>query len=242
MGWCKQKKILVIQHDISEGPGLFGPLIDESGFILELCEVYKGKRIPTGLDDFSSVISLGGPMSANEYERFPFLLEEESMIKEILRRGIPFLGICLGAQMLAKACGARVWKGPQKEIGWGSVSLTPQGFDDPVFQGFNGEIPVFQWHGETFEIPENGILLASSQLYPNQAVKVGSRAYGIQFHLEVTRDMVSEWVENSREELIRDGFDPEIIERETDINIAIMEYWMRRFWKNFLEDVVLTGF
>ncbi|MEM7828235.1 MAG: type 1 glutamine amidotransferase [Candidatus Aenigmatarchaeota archaeon] len=237
-----QKKILILQHDIAEGPGLLRMLVKESGLVPEICHLYREQRIPSHFSDFCSIISLGGPMNVYECDRYPFLLDEEFVIREIIKKEIPFLGICLGAQMLAKACGARVIKGPKKEIGWGRVILTPHGLDDPLFEGFNREIPVFQWHGDTFEIPEGGVLLASSELYPHQAIRVGSNAYGIQFHLEITRDMVSEWIEGSREELIKDGIDPEIIEIETEVNIAIMEYWMRRFWKNFLKIVMLRVF
>lgn len=234
----RSKKILILQHDESEGPGLFSTMAAQSEIAVEVCRLDEGEKIPRSLGDLAAVISLGGPMNVYEQDKYPFLREEEDMIKLALTDKVPFLGVCLGAQMLAKAGGARVAQGPEKELGMGKISLTPEGMIDPLFAGFDAEIDVFQWHGDTFEIPEGGILLASSEVYPHQAFRVKSRAYGLQFHLEATMEMVSDWVARARQELLAEGFSPEAVLKETEAASEKMGYWMRKLWDNFLENIV----
>jgi GMP synthase-like glutamine amidotransferase len=113
----------------------------------------------------------------------------------VLKHKIPFLGICLGSQLLAKAAGAKVVKSPVKEIGWYTIQLTKQGAQDPLFKGFKEEEPIYHWHGDMFQIPANGILLAVAEGCPHQALKVGENAYGLQFHVEVTDKSIKEWCE-----------------------------------------------
>jgi GMP synthase-like glutamine amidotransferase len=147
------------------------------------------------LDGVAGVVILGGPMNVYEEDNYPFLALEDAFIKMVLREKIPFLGICLGAQLLAKACGAKVTKSDYKEIGWFEVDLTPEGKQDGLFRGLPHTIPVFQWHEDTFAVPDGGILLGTSALCRNQAFRVGDSAYGLQFHTEVTPDMVKAWAE-----------------------------------------------
>jgi len=133
-------------------------------------------------------------MNVYEEDRFPFLREEDLFIKESIQRGKRVLGICLGAQLIAKALGAKVFKAPEKEIGWYDVSLTEEGSRDPWFASFPKVFRVFQWHEDTFEIPKRAKLLATSTAVPNQAFRYGENAYGLQFHLEVTPEMIRDWV------------------------------------------------
>lgn len=232
------KKILIVQHDESEGPGLFLPLAGQRGIPAELCRLYEGGKIPASLENVLAVISLGGPMNVYAQDEYPFLRDEEEMIKRALTEEVPILGVCLGAQMLAKAAGARVTSGPRKEIGLGRIFFTSEGKADPLFTGFESEIQVFQWHGDTFEIPHKGILLASSEIYPHQAFRIKSKAYGLQFHLEATADMVADWVIRDRQELINESFNPEIIIKEMAAESEKMGYWMQKLWDNFLASVV----
>ncbi len=132
-------------------------------------------------------------MKVDEEKKYPFLVPEQLFIQEVLKKQIPFLGICLGSQLLAKAAGAKVVKSPVKEIGWYNVQLTPEGQKDPLFNGFKESEPIYHWHGDMFEIPSEGHLLATAQGCPHQAIKVGANAYGLQFHVEVTDKSIKEW-------------------------------------------------
>ncbi len=161
---------------------------------LNIVDLSKADLLPSDLSDIKAVISLGGPMNVYEEDKFPFLKDEDKLLKEALRNEIPILGVCLGAQLLAKASGAKVVKAKEKEIGWHEVKLTAEGKIDPLFAGFPPELKVFQWHEDTFDIPLEGILLAGSKVCPNQAFRVGENAYGLQFHLEVAPDMIESWI------------------------------------------------
>ncbi len=185
--------ILVIKHIDIEGLGnMEKPL---SGFAgLNIIDLSKGDLLPSDLSDIKAVISLGGPMNVYEEDKLPFLKDEDRLLKEALRNEIPFLGVCLGAQLLAKASGAKVFKAKIKEIGWYEVNLTEEGRKDPLFCGLPEELKVFQWHEDTFDIPPEGALLAGSRACSNQAFRVGENAYGLQFHLEVTVDMIESWI------------------------------------------------
>ena len=133
-------------------------------------------------------------MSANDGEKLPFIREELRLIEEALDAGVPILGICLGSQMLAKVLGAKVYPGPQKEIGWYPLWRRPEAEGDPVLGGFPPRLEMFQWHGETFDLPRGAKLLASSTQYLNQAFCYEGRAYGLQFHPEITLPMIQEWL------------------------------------------------
>jgi GMP synthase-like glutamine amidotransferase len=139
----------------------------------------------------AGLIFMGGPMSAND--DFAYLRQELEIIRQAVDRGQPVLGVCLGSQLLAKALGARVYRNAAKEIGWFDVHLTDAGGRDPVLSGLDPTETVFHWHGETFDLPDGAVGLAYSRLTRHQAFRVGPNAYGLQFHLEVTPEMISDW-------------------------------------------------
>jgi GMP synthase-like glutamine amidotransferase len=135
-------------------------------------------------------------MNVDEEETYPFLRDETEFLGRALEADVPVLGVCLGAQMIAKAAGARVVPSPEKEIGWGRISLTDAGRKSPIFQELPDSLDVLQWHGDMFEIPERGELLASSTACPHQAFHYGN-ALGLQFHVEATKEMVALWFQDS---------------------------------------------
>lgn len=158
-------------------------------------ETHRLDLIPTvpNLEDISGLIVMGGPIGAYEAEKYPYLAQECALISEMVRRDRPVLGVCLGAQLLAKSLGARVFSGPASEIGFGSVRLAPAASTDPVFAPSGTEIPVFHWHGDTFELPIGATLLASSPMYAHQAFRFARCVYALQFHIEADLETWSAW-------------------------------------------------
>ena len=191
-----EAKIVVIKHVEKEGPGLIEAFFKTDGWELEIVELSKGERLPESLKDVAAVIMLGGPMNVYEEKAYPFLKDEDRFIRKVLVEEIPFLGICLGGQLLSKACGGVIGKAPVKEVGWYAVGLTRDGQKDLLFHGLPKTFKVFQWHEDTFGIPEGGLLLAQARGCKNQAFKIGNNAYGLQFHFEVTEDMIGMWLKD----------------------------------------------
>lgn len=191
-------KILIVKHVSNEGPGLAKSFFENQGWPLEIVDLSTGAGLPSNLSDIAAVILLGGPMNVYEEEEYPFLKKEDDFISRLIVEDIPFLGVCLGAQLLAKACQGRVLRADTREVGWFTVNVTKEGRQDALFSGLPGSLTVFQWHEDTFEIPLGGTLLVRGKTCRNQAFKVGNHAYGMQFHIEATADMVSEWMNDQR--------------------------------------------
>jgi GMP synthase-like glutamine amidotransferase len=192
--------LLVVQHAESEGPGLLQREIEKRPLVVRRVRPDLGEGVPRSAAGFSAVLILGGPMGVYEADRFPHLRDEIALAAEALRRGVPILGICLGAQILAAAAGTRVYRGPAQEIGWHATTLTPEGRSDPLLGKLPAEGMMFHWHGDTFDPPPGSALLASSRLYVQQAFRVPPRAWGVQFHPEITEAMVDEWAGRARDD------------------------------------------
>ncbi len=188
--------VLIVQHVESEGPGTIGAFLADRGAVVHTVRAYAGEWPPADPTGCDAIVSMGGPMNVYEEDRYPFLRAETGLLARAVEAGVPVLGVCLGAQMIAKACGARVTRSPEKEVGWGVVTLTAAGRDDAMFHGLPGVLPVFQWHEDMFEVPAGGRLLAQSAACPHQAFRVRN-AYGLQFHVEVTADMLAAWFAGS---------------------------------------------
>jgi GMP synthase-like glutamine amidotransferase len=192
--------VLIVQHVDIEGPGLIEYCLNQKRIRHQVLCLGSDVRLPKP-EGFTHIILLGGPMNVYEEDRYPFLKDEDLFIKETIQRGKFVLGICLGAQLIAKALGAKVFKAPAKEIGWYDVSLTGIALKDPLFSDLPKTFPVFQWHEDTFEIPRSAKLIATSSSVPHQAFRYADNAYGLQFHLEVTEEMIQEWMKTYEEEL-----------------------------------------
>jgi len=191
--------ILVIKHISIEGPGTAGDFFEDKGRKIRTIELDRGQDLPPDLSKIEAVILLGGPMNVYEEGKYPFLKDEDAFLKKAIRENVPTLGICLGAQLLAKACGVKVKKAKEKEIGWYKVSSTDEGRKDPLLAGIASEFDAFQWHEDTFEIPSDAALLATSNSCRNQAVRFCKNIYGLQFHIEVTGSMIKDWVKEYTE-------------------------------------------
>jgi len=186
-------RVLVLQHIACEPPGVFEDVLRDRGAELHRVELDDGDSLPDWRG-FDAIVAMGGPMSANDDAELPWLTGEKRLIGEAVRAGTPFWGVCLGVQLLAASLGARVYRGPEPEVGLLPVELTDDGRADPVFGGMDTDLVTLQWHGDPFDLPDGAVRLASSPAYANQAFRVG-RAYGVQFHLEVSAEMAREWAE-----------------------------------------------
>lgn len=215
----EMRKVLVIQHAPSEGPGTISAELKKAGLGADYIRAYAGDKMPPNAKGYLALIVLGGPMGVYEEDIYPFIKDELRLIRSALKNDMPIMGVCLGSQMLARAAGADVYRGKIKEIGWYKVSLTGDGAKDRLFIGMPGEFTVFQWHGDTFDVPEKASLLSSSKLFKNQVIRVGRRAYGLQFHLEVTPEMIRDWTEVNSRELVKASVDPKKIIKETPLHI-----------------------
>jgi GMP synthase (glutamine-hydrolysing) len=185
--------LLVLQHIACEPPAAFEEELRSRGLELVRVELDEGEAIPER-DDFAGIVVMGGPMGAYEEDEHPWLAEEKSYLREAVERDVPVWGVCLGAQLLAASLGARVYRGPEAEVGLLPVELTEAAADDPVFASAPPSFPTLQWHGDTFDLPDGATLLARSPAYRNQAFRVG-RSYGLQFHVEVTPELAAQWGE-----------------------------------------------
>lgn len=185
-------RALVLQHIACEPPGEYEDVLVEREVDILRVELDEGEPLPEP-GSFDAIIAMGGPMSVNDDAELPWLTDEKRLIGESVRAGVPYWGVCLGVQLLAASLGARVYAGPLPEVGLLEVTLTDHAEADPVFRGLPLRLTTLQWHGDTFDLPDGATLLVSSEAYPNQAFRWGARAYGVQFHLEVSTAMAEEW-------------------------------------------------
>jgi GMP synthase (glutamine-hydrolysing) len=221
-------KFLVIQNAKIEGIGVLGELLRKDGIDVKTV-LAKSEDIPDIKPD--AIIILGAPESAND--DLPYLKKELELIRQSVEKNIPVLGICLGSQLIAKAFGARVYKGPKKEIGFYNDIEFDNSEKSKLFSGIKSPAIVFHWHGDTFDLPENAIRLAHSKDYQNQVIKIGS-AIGVQFHLEVDEPTVKLWIEKSRKELDNTPYiDPVLIEKQIPSHIETVKNNLEIFYKNF---------
>lgn len=181
--------LYIIQNDPEVPPG---SLIEHLAVSYRLLHTYRDGVLPA-VAEISALIVLGGAMGANDDARYPFLTPLKSLIREVVAAEIPYFGICLGGQLLAAALGARVVSNRWEEVGNFQVVLNAAGETDRLFRGIPASFPAFQWHHDSFDIPSDAVLLASSALCPHQAFRVGTSAWGVQFHPEVTADIIRCW-------------------------------------------------
>ena len=218
--------VLLIQNTTSEGSGYLGKLLTDDGFDITSVNA-KHEKIPE--NKFSLLVILGAPQSAND--DLLYLKEEQKLIKNYVQNDIPVLGICLGSQLIAKTFGAKVYKGPKKEIGFYHDLMISN--NSKLFHGFKNPFSVFHWHGDTFDLPVGATRLVLSKNYSNQAFQYKS-AIGLQFHLEVNEQMVNLWLDKTEEKLREIPYiDPLKIRSDVAENISIVKSNMEIFYNNF---------
>lgn len=187
-------RFLVFQHIACEHPGILRDFLAADGIAWDAVELDEGAAIPA-LADYDALWVMGGPMDVWEEDQHPWLVAEKQAIREaVQQRGLPYLGLCLGHQLLAASLGGDVGKMARPEVGILDVTLTEAGSSDPIFTGMTKTQQALQWHGAEVQVPPPGaVILAQSPLCPIQAMRVGNRAYGLQYHVELTSDTVGEW-------------------------------------------------
>ncbi|HEV7942048.1 MAG TPA: type 1 glutamine amidotransferase [Solirubrobacteraceae bacterium] len=187
-------RLLVIQHIACEPPGAYEDEMLRRGIAFDRVQIDEGQALPDWRG-YQGIVAMGGPMSANDEQELPWLAGEKRAIAEAVRAGMSYWGVCLGAQLLAASLGARVYRGAAPELGiYDDLALTQDALRDPLFADLPSQLSTFQWHGETFELPDGATRLAGSRAYANQAF-VWRRAYALQFHIEVSSDLARRWLE-----------------------------------------------
>jgi GMP synthase (glutamine-hydrolysing) len=188
-------RVLSVIHQ-AEGPsGVFADVVAERGHELVEWNLGQEHRLPES--EFEAVLVFGGAMHVDQEEQHGWLREEDVFLRRLVAERVPVLGVCLGGQLLAKALGAPVRRMPSPEVGWHPVALTAEAAPDPVFGALPARFQAFQWHSYAFEIPSCAVLLAKNDRCP-QAYRAGEAAWGLQFHAEVTREMLDAWIESAQ--------------------------------------------
>ena len=193
--------VLIVRNIAAEGPGTIDDHLRLHGLSSRVIDLRAGDSLPD-TSSFTHLVVMGGPMAVYEMYLHQHLKNEALLIEQAIKAGKRVLGVCLGAQMIAHVLWARVYAGGHQEIGWYEVELSDAAMQDPAMarlamQGRQAA-EVFQWHGDTFDLPDGAVRLASSSLYQNQAFRYSDRVYALQFHIEVTPSMVSGWLEHEK--------------------------------------------
>ncbi len=225
--------VLILKNTPIEGPGTIEDFLRECGIEYRVIELSRQPLPP--VENFDTLVIMGGPMSVNEADKYPYIAEEIDLVKDFIKKGKKVLGICLGAQIMAKAMGSDVYPGSEKEIGWYDIEVNGNGIKDvlinklavhPRAGDYWKRFKVFQWHGETFDVPKGANHLARSEQYPNQAFRYGTKAYAFQFHIEATKEMIYTWLEN-------EPVDMEKITRDTELFYQDYSGRAHNFYKTF---------
>jgi len=230
---------MVFQHVAAEPLGTLHARIRSRGHRIRFHNFQRQPDAVPNVDRYHGLIVLGGPMNVEDQQRHPHLRTELLAIESALRQGKPVLGICLGAQLLAHVLGAPVRRHACHEIGWYDLQTTPQARDDAVLGHLGDRAPVFQWHGQTFELPAGAVQLARTTTCEQQAFRFGTNAYGFQFHLEADAAMIERWLRLPvyREELACAGLDRDenSIREATAAQLAAMQPLAETTFNRFLD-------
>ena len=232
-------KILVFQHVPFEPLGTLDPLLKKAGIRIRYVNFGRTPGQRPSLHGYVALIILGGPMNADDIAAYPHLATEVELIRESLQRNISILGICLGAQLLAKAIGGKVLAGAGREIGWQDVDVSEDGQRDPVLSAFGRRSEVFQWHDDNIELPDGVTHLAGSSRCPAQAFRYGDHSYGFQFHLEANRPLIERWLSVPEHQGVIAGssniVDVERIRKKTDESIGPLMALSDRTFTRWIE-------
>jgi GMP synthase (glutamine-hydrolysing) len=227
------KPILLVGHDPNETFGVAPRTLSTSGVTVHPHRAATDDTLPAP-DEVSGVVVFGGAMNVDMTDEHPYLAEERRFVRDVVANGIPYLGICLGAQMLVRALDGRVYPAGIREIGFNALRPTSEGSNDPLLSAFADGDMVFHWHEDTFELPGGSVLLARGDHVPMQAFRIGDLAWGLQFHVEVDRDELELWLKSAGEDVIRAwGTTRERLIAEADRHMQAQEGRAREVFRRF---------
>jgi GMP synthase-like glutamine amidotransferase len=232
--------IHALYHTPAETLGLIETSLNEAGLGFREHHLYQGDMVPSA-QDVSGLIVMGGPMNVDETERFPFLKKETDLIRDTLCVGKPVLGICLGAQLIAKALGEKVVPNTKKEVGWHPIELTAEAAADPLFCALPSSLNVLHWHGDTFRVPAHASHLARTSVCESQALRWIQNSYVLQFHLEATPEMLNAWCDAPAGQsfIAAAGETPAQIKSATPRAFAELQPIAQRFFSEYLKQAYL---
>lgn len=225
------KCIRIFRHVDCEGPAYLQTLLQEKSIPIELIRIDQGETVPSQLDNVAGLIFMGGNMSVND--PLDWIAQELNLIRNAVQQQVPVLGVCLGSQLIAKALGARIYPGPCMEIGWYNIDCHAS---HAMTANLPANMPVFHWHGETFDLPDKAELLFSNERYAHQGFSIGPHM-GLQFHVEMEADQVREWIQRNPADLDRrceTAHDAEAILQNLDTRIAALQQFARSLFDNWL--------
>ena len=225
-------RVLSIIHQDDAASGVFADALAERGDELTEWSISNGAEPPAPAESYDAVLVFGGAMHVDQEHRHHWLRDEDALLRALLDRRIPVLGVCLGAQLVAKALGARVGPLASPQIGWFDIEQTREADDDPVFAELPRSFSSFQWHSYAFELPANAVPLARDSVCL-QAYRAGESAWGIQFHAEVTKESVDDWFRSSKPPDA--PLDLDALRLETEEKIAGWNEFGKRLCGRFLE-------
>ncbi len=194
-----ERRVLVVQHQTAGGAGAFAAALEAAGLALDTRDIEAGAALPESLAGFDGLLVLGGVMGADDDADYPHLIRTRALIREGHETARPVLGICLGAQLIARALGGRVYRMEAPELGFVALEATPAADSDPLLGGLPLPERIMEWHHDSFDMPPGGVLLMTGAACRNQAFRIGAATHGFQCHFEVTRAMVEGWVADSRD-------------------------------------------
>ncbi len=232
------KTVGVIRHIGVEGLGSIEEVLKQTNTPYVYIDTWKD-RLPADVSGYGAFVILGGPMGVYESDKYPFIENEIDLVKKARSTGLPVIGICLGSQIIAQSLGGRVYKGGKKEVGWYNITFSDEIRNDPVFSPLsdkqNKSLRVFQWHGDTFDLPDGASLLASSALYKNQAFRIDKNIYGLQFHIEVKESDINAWIKEYKSEVesLKPSFDIKTTLADTRIYIDNLNRISAQVFKRF---------
>ncbi len=234
-------RVLVLQHSPIAPLGIWKTMLEVSGIGYEILRIDEQMAWPNNMPPaaYDAVIALGGPQHVYEENTYSFFAQERAFLHRVIEEEVPYLGICLGAQMLAAVVGASVHKHTQAELGWTQVYLTEEGSDDPLFSHLPEVLNVYAWHEDAFALSPGAVLLASNRHTPHQAFRVGRYAYGLQFHMELHAAIIEQWLRlpemqaQARAVLGDEG--PRLLSWQSEPALRIYQAQSRQLLANFLQ-------
>lgn len=217
------KPVAIFRHTRTEGPGYFATFLEEHSIPWVLIPVDEGAAIPTRTNDYSGICLMGGTISVND--PLPWIDELCALIREAIEKDMPVIGHCLGGQLISKALGGHITKNPVKELGWGTVFIEDNTSAKKWLGARDTTQPttVFHWHGETFSLPEGAVRILRSEYCANQMFALG-KSFGMQCHVEMTPDMISDWCEHWQDEITTQAAIPPSIQTPAQMKQGIMQH------------------